>query len=752
MKTTIKLLSIPVLFALGTGCSKVAETDVPVAEPSAGRIVVHADVAETRTTIAKDGDTYKMSWDGDESAMLVLRRYDNWQCYLYPSNAATLTEGSMSFSFGPLDTGSGTTAYDILYPQSSCLDKNVRDVYVKLPTTQTPKATTVDPAASLLYGRATGPEDYGAYATPPTSLDVTFKHAAAYAKMNLSGIPAGETISSIAVTAEDCNIAGEIIYHAHSGSIDYTRTSESTITLDGSNLTPGAAGVDVWFACKPFTLPEGKTLTIVTTTSGGTHTSVLTAASAIAFEAGKVTTFPAYSDTYTVTFDSQGGSDIAPVAVPRGRLVVPPADPAKAGALAEGLYLGDIEDAEAGALFAGWYTDPGCTTAYDFSTPVTSNLTLYAKWDTREPIDLTEYPENTDAWNADNHYPYRGIAYVNAQALGEVTNYTIIMDSNCTVWGGGITMTNPNAVVRLIGKASERTISRSSLYTVFTVEAGTLIMGKNLKCTYTGTQNYPFFNVNGAGATLIFDDGCTFDGSGKTLPTGAGIIDVNGAGAKFILDGGSFVNNTVTYRLVNVKNAASQFIVRDGSISGNTFNGVLFETFWGSDHDHIFVMEGGSISGNTFTTSLINIKSSTSEILIQGGEITGNTANTDAAQAAPICVTSGRLEISGGEISGNSVTSTTGTGNVAGAILIVGWANNADSNFFVTKTGGVIESNTAFRSVAAESTGFKADQMLYVQKTGATDGFKKKRDAAVPAGTNFTSNPYDGFWSNASSE
>ena len=30
--------------------------------------------------------------------------------------------------------------------------------------------------------------------------------------------------------------------------------------------------------------------------------------------------------------------------------------------------------------FAGWYTDKDCTEAYDFATPVTDNMTLYAKW------------------------------------------------------------------------------------------------------------------------------------------------------------------------------------------------------------------------------------------------------------------------------------------------------------------------------------------------------------------------------------
>ncbi|MBM6939871.1 InlB B-repeat-containing protein, partial [Pseudoflavonifractor phocaeensis] len=28
----------------------------------------------------------------------------------------------------------------------------------------------------------------------------------------------------------------------------------------------------------------------------------------------------------------------------------------------------------------GWYADPACTTLYDFSAPVTGDLTLYAGW------------------------------------------------------------------------------------------------------------------------------------------------------------------------------------------------------------------------------------------------------------------------------------------------------------------------------------------------------------------------------------
>ena len=69
-------------------------------------------------------------------------------------------------------------------------------------------------------------------------------------------------------------------------------------------------------------------------------------------------------ESWTVAFNSNGGSacDTKFVATADGKLVKP-ADPTRDG-----------------YTFAGWYTDEACTQAYDFSTPVTADLTLYAKW------------------------------------------------------------------------------------------------------------------------------------------------------------------------------------------------------------------------------------------------------------------------------------------------------------------------------------------------------------------------------------
>ncbi|MCD8019458.1 MAG: InlB B-repeat-containing protein [Clostridiales bacterium] len=67
--------------------------------------------------------------------------------------------------------------------------------------------------------------------------------------------------------------------------------------------------------------------------------------------------------SYTVTFQSNGGTTVSSQKVVKGGTVTEPTAPTRSG-----------------YIFLGWYTDAACTNAYDFSTKVTGNLTLYAKW------------------------------------------------------------------------------------------------------------------------------------------------------------------------------------------------------------------------------------------------------------------------------------------------------------------------------------------------------------------------------------
>lgn len=76
--------------------------------------------------------------------------------------------------------------------------------------------------------------------------------------------------------------------------------------------------------------------------------------------------------TAVVTFDSKGGSAVAAVTVSVGEAVAEPQSPVREG-----------------YDFEGWYRDEGYTARYDFTSPVTADLTLFAKWAKQEtpPID-----------------------------------------------------------------------------------------------------------------------------------------------------------------------------------------------------------------------------------------------------------------------------------------------------------------------------------------------------------------------------
>ena len=78
-------------------------------------------------------------------------------------------------------------------------------------------------------------------------------------------------------------------------------------------------------------------------------------------------------NTYTVSFNMNGhGTQVADQTVEDGRKATKPADPT-----AEGW------------TFGGWYKDSACTETqkYDFDTPITADLDLYAKW-TKNSVTL----------------------------------------------------------------------------------------------------------------------------------------------------------------------------------------------------------------------------------------------------------------------------------------------------------------------------------------------------------------------------
>ena len=103
-----------------------------------------------------------------------------------------------------------------------------------------------------------------------------------------------------------------------------------------------------------------------TARSGGSQVS-----SSTTMEAANTTVYAHWTvNTYTVSFDSNGGSAVASQSVRYGSKATQPANPTRAG-----------------HTFQGWYTSRDGGSKYDFGTAVTGDVTLHAHW-AKEPAAL----------------------------------------------------------------------------------------------------------------------------------------------------------------------------------------------------------------------------------------------------------------------------------------------------------------------------------------------------------------------------
>ncbi len=125
-------------------------------------------------------------------------------------------------------------------------------------------------------------------------------------------------------------------------------------------------------------------------------------------------------DMHTVTFDTQGGTKIDPVEVRCGNPVAQPITPSKAG-----------------YYFSGWFLNGS---KYNFSTPVTSDITITAEFTKYAPVNpVPPTVEEKDlAFNTTDHFAYvNGYPNGTVQPEGNITRAEVaailyrVMDAKC---------------------------------------------------------------------------------------------------------------------------------------------------------------------------------------------------------------------------------------------------------------------------------------------------------------------------------
>ncbi len=150
-------------------------------------------------------------------------------------------------------------------------------------------------------------------------------------------------------------------------------TPTYTVTYDGNGHTGGSVPTDstvykendtVTVLDKGDLIKTGYTFAGWNTQADGSGTDHAVGSTFI-MGSSDVTLYAQWAtNTYTVTFNSQGGSAVDSQTVEHGGKVTKPTNPTKTG-----------------YTFGGWYKESGCTNTWDFATDtVTTNVTLYAQW------------------------------------------------------------------------------------------------------------------------------------------------------------------------------------------------------------------------------------------------------------------------------------------------------------------------------------------------------------------------------------
>ncbi len=115
----------------------------------------------------------------------------------------------------------------------------------------------------------------------------------------------------------------------------------------------------------------------------------------------------ATTTTHTVTFNSNGGSAVSSQTVNDNGTATQPADPTKAG-----------------YTLGGWYTDSDLTTAFDFAALITADTTLYAKWQSINPI-----------WTFAGPQSFSGTPVTEGTSVGSASEMTVAFSMTANTLG-----------------------------------------------------------------------------------------------------------------------------------------------------------------------------------------------------------------------------------------------------------------------------------------------------------------------------
>ncbi|MBR4964132.1 MAG: BACON domain-containing protein [Alistipes sp.] len=287
MKNLFKNLMLVAVAAMGfTACEQVID-DVNASNEKFTVNIVGEFADDTRSGFVgsetNDGKTfYKSAWDGSETAVFSLDEAD----LVSATNA--YTDGGNKALFAPEfeKTGSTIYAFSPKYVANKCLggisgiNTKYRDVYVAIPSEQTPEAVSVDPAAHILAGEAEFAE----------TVDMSFSHVLAYGKMTITHFD--NDIKKVVITTDNKPLVGSSCYYYYADNTDgkskgdLANVSECSLTINADNVVDNV----FWFGCAPADL-TGTTLKVKIYSGEDTYTRNVEISKTLNFQQGRVASF-----------------------------------------------------------------------------------------------------------------------------------------------------------------------------------------------------------------------------------------------------------------------------------------------------------------------------------------------------------------------------------------------------------------------------------------------------------------------------
>ena len=224
--------------------------------------------------------TYPTFWEGNEAWWIgVNDKYTESVKTITFSENNTAASAKFEFTEAPAAVNGTYTLYAVS-PASTWSSYDLEKDYLRFyiaRNTQTPTATSCDPASQVLFAKSEAMQSANAFS-------VNFEHLSAYIKFSFVNVAEGGVVNSVSIASEDVDLAGRYQYTPSTGKIapyDRLEKSITLVTESHENLWVSVAPVDL----------SGKKLTFSITTDKGILSKEVTMPATAKLESGKVVTF-----------------------------------------------------------------------------------------------------------------------------------------------------------------------------------------------------------------------------------------------------------------------------------------------------------------------------------------------------------------------------------------------------------------------------------------------------------------------------